>query len=242
MLNVNNLIGFNNNSNTPVYVGGVFYGSTSSNGGSPATISLSGTLVGGIDTSPRSDDVVVIAYSCSGITNRDTSIVTAGYTVLTDLYSDDTRDCNLGISWKMMGITPDTSVQIRGSAANTYGTTATIQVWRNLKYTPAVNKITTATGQNSALAAPPALTPELRNSVIIAVWACTGSDAQVVFTSPTTMENVVKDRGNGTIGGQDNSLMMASAIWYGNSYTPPAGTGVVTSTSDSWASATLSIS
>lgn len=110
------------------YVGGTSETGTS-NGYS---VSLNGTLTGGIASSPSPGDIVVV---CSGFGNTASSApavsgnVSGAYTSLfTPIHQNDTWDTEFGCFYKLMGGSVDTSLTITRTTNTAYGGGTAVQV------------------------------------------------------------------------------------------------------------------
>ena len=80
-----------------------------SNTNSPATFAVSLTLLtGGIATFPSPGDLVLIAYSEGSTTDLALSgkVTTAGFSLVSELYANDTYDMNMAVFSKVMGASP----------------------------------------------------------------------------------------------------------------------------------------
>lgn len=220
---------------TLTYVGGA-----EASGNSAAfNVSLTG-LTGGAGSAALVGDLVIVATGFVSTANGNPGVGTTGYTEAADLYSNDTRDANFSVNWKMMSGTPDTSVSCNGSGSSTNGAVCVVQVWRNVNTaTPLDVTSTTATGTNSAVPNSPSITPITAGAVIIATGLGTGASADTSVTAPTGYGNKVDisvDPGNAATVG------IVSKAWSGSGADDPAAwTGWTTTTSDGWAAVTLAL-
>ena len=82
----------------------------SNNDGANCTIDL--TTISGL----AEDDIVIVAYAAGEVSASDEtmSMVTSGYTKVADLFSNDGRDTNFGVFWKVMGASVDTTAVTTG--------------------------------------------------------------------------------------------------------------------------------
>jgi hypothetical protein len=87
-------------------------------------------LKGGVDTRPRTGDIVIVVTSFSSTSNQDPGVTTAGYTEVADLYDDDTNDTNTSVNYKVMIPGPDTTVTCKSSKSTTFGATCLAMVFR----------------------------------------------------------------------------------------------------------------
>lgn len=214
-----------------IYVGGAVAEHT---GSGDITLSLT-SLTGGIASSPAAGDVVIVAFASKAPENYNLTMATSGYTELADLYSNDTRDAALGVYAKVMGATPDTSASATNPYAFTeYGIAA--HVWRNTNVVSGiVTPIATATGVDSGVPNPPAVTPTVAGSVIIVVGAGTAIDTeQPIFSAPS---GITLFQGNPPY--NINIAIGAYVGWTSGAYDCAAFGGGSTSIADSWCAASL---
>lgn len=217
-----------------------YVGAAEASGNSAAyNVSLT-SLTGGSGGAAQAGDLVVVATGFVSTVNRNPGVGTAGYTEVTDLYANDTRDANLSVNWKIMPATPDTVVNCLGSLSTTMGAVCEVHVWRNTdKVTPLDVTSTTAVGTNSAVPNSPAITPITQGAIILSVGLGTGSAADTAVTQPTGYINkadISVDPGSASTVG------IASKAWSGaGAEDAAAWTGWTTSTSDSWAAVALAI-
>lgn len=145
------------------YVGGYtqgFLGTTSN-----VTITFGGNLTGGIASSASEGDIVIVYFGTGSSANRD--LVVAGYTEVVELFSGSIFDTNLVVAYKQMGATPDTTLVLTGGTLSTADAGAVVvQVWRNVD--PTLITDTTVTDINSVRPNPPAVTPTVEGSYIVA--------------------------------------------------------------------------
>ena len=229
------------------FVGGITYA-----GGSTASITginLSG-LVGGLNSTPQKDDLVVVTLASASTANRTLTCsgnVTGTYNgAYTELYiaSATTYDTNLETFYQFMGDTPDTSLTLTSTTASTSDAWAVvIQVWRFVdRVTPLDVSSTTATASSSGLADPPAITPVTQGTVILVVGAAAHAlGATAFFASPEDAQlTFFTTAGNST---NDITVGMGSyREWTSGAYNPTAFRLTATNpTNGSWAAATIAL-
>jgi hypothetical protein len=175
----------------PTYVGGrtaSFVGST----GTDTDISLSGTLSGGVATSPAQDDVIVLVYSTgSNSANRNIKVNTAGYLLVGEKdFSNDTYDAHLIIYVKVAGAS-ETTVQVGPTLnANDAGAVA-IHVWRNIDLDILVEKVEHVSIANTVLINPPSITPVTSGAIVIAGGG-SGHASNLVYNTPALLSNFIQ--------------------------------------------------
>lgn len=146
------------------YVGGYVEGFTGQT--TDRTIALT-SLTGGLASAPAAGDIVIVYFGTGSNTNQN--LVVSGFTEVTELFSGASEDTNLAVAYKFMGATADTSFTLTGGTGSTSDAGAVaVQVWRGVsQVTPLDVSPTTATGINSVLCDPPAITPTTNGSIIV---------------------------------------------------------------------------
>jgi hypothetical protein len=213
-----------------------FAGTTSN-----VTVSLT-SLTGGIASAPAAGDLVIIYFGTGSTADRN--LVVSGYTEIVELYSNDTFDTNLVVASKFMGGTPDTSITLTGGTLNTSDAGAVVvQVWRGVDQTTPLDVTeTTATGINSALCDPPAITPVTNGAVIVSGGA--GANNSVFFDSnagysSSDLTGFITRTANDT---NDVTIGLGYHVWTSGAFDPAQFTFAFSdSTSFSWAAVTLAL-
>ena len=126
-------------------------------------------------------DIVVVAYVIGDDDNTDftMSIATGtGWTKIVDSFSNDTKDTNLGVFWKIMGLTPDTSVTVDGQGGTDAGTACIAMAFRGVDQANPIDVETViATGVDTLLANPPSINHSgLAGTAIIAIGSSGNSE------------------------------------------------------------------
>ena len=219
------------------FVGRTTAGITGS--GLPTDVSLT-SLTGGLASAPVEGDLVIVYYGTGSNADRAIGVTTADYTEVAELYSDDTYDTNLSVSYKFMGATPDTQVQVSATGQADDSGAVAIHVWRGVDPVLPLSVVsTTATGVNSVLCNPPAITPVTTGAVIVSGGAG-GHVAGVRTYSSSNLSNFA------TIGGPEDTydvtVGVGSAVWTSGAFDPAAFTFSGTdSTQYSWAAVTMAL-
>lgn len=172
--------------------------------------SAEGSAANGADVtltlpSMQQNDLVIVAYAIgdNDNVNFNMAMVTAGYTEVADLHSHDTfpQDCDLGVFWKIMGATPDTTAVVDGLGGTDAAVAAVAYVFRGVDtITPMDVTPTTATGVNSNRPNPPSidhLNPSGILTVAVGAFSHT-SGAAVTATAPTNYTGVIDASGDDT--------------------------------------------
>lgn len=210
-------------SSSPItYVGGVSASSTSTS----YNISLSGTLSGGIATSPSVGDIIIVVSATGG-----TNIVptcsgnnTGTYNYITGTssqYQTETVSSILSARFKIQSSVDTTLTVTQDSSASSRGGATAIQVWRYVdsttpfnSFTPLVIKTINATNIQFS-----AVSGVSSGSVILACGSAAQGFSGSVFSAPTNMTGpTVSVNGNGS--GSDHGVIISSHNWPGSSFTP----------------------
>ena len=228
---------------TTQYVGGFaegFVGSTSN-----ITISLT-SLTGGIASAPAEGDLVVVYFGVGSNTVRVpsvpvsyTGISVSGYQNVAALSATDTYRANLIVSYKFMGSTPDTSfVLTDGTNSVDDAGAVAVHVFRNVDpLLPLDVAVATATGANTGVPNPPAITPTTQNAVIVSGAAAAHIGGVLTFTS-SDLTDFVTAGGNDT---RDVTIGAGYYDWDAGAFDPAQFGGGTTANTSSWAAVTLAL-
>lgn len=211
------------------------------NSSTAATYSVSLTsLTGGIASAPADGDLIVIASSTSGVGSRSPGVNTAGYTLVQELQSVDTRTSTIDVAYKVAVASSDTSVTMDGNGNAGFGNSTVVMVFRGVDTTTPMDVLrTTATGTNGSRPNNAAITPVTSGAWIVACGAATGDTTPTAFTGPTGMTGF---RTAPSTGSTSSSISgMAYTTWTTGAYDPAAWTGGESTTSDSWTAVTLAL-
>ena len=202
--------------------------------------SVGGMTVSLTSLSLQQDDVVVVGFLLASNTDRSIGVNTAGYTEEAELFANDTYDANLSVSWKRMGSTPDSSVDVSGPGSSTHPARIIARGYRGVDTTTAMDVArTTATGTNGLLVDPPSITPTTSGALIVA-WGCGAANAAALSTAYSS-----SDLTDFTSGIVSNSYDLAYGVghksWTSGAFDAAAWTGTETATTDSRASVVLAL-
>ena len=102
-------------------------------------------LTGGVNTAPRTGDIVIVGFSFGALGNESTANnrtmvinptggTATAYTTVADLYANSNSvDTNFGVFWKVMEYPADTGIICpNGSFSGSFGGTVAIQAWRGI--------------------------------------------------------------------------------------------------------------
>jgi len=217
------------------FVGGkvaVFAGTTST-----TNIVLT-DLTGGSGTAPAAGDIVIVAYAVGAQADRTIGVTTADYAEEQELYANGTTyDSNLSVSWKKMGGTPDTSVDVSGTGSSFNAGAVAIHVWRGQDTTTPFDVAeTTATGTGTGRPNPAAITPTTSGAVVIVAGAA-AANTGAAFTA-SELSNFFT---NTSPDGEDAMVGLGSYAWASGAFDPAAWTGGTTNAADSWTAVTLAL-
>ena len=219
------------------YVGGLtstFVGAASGT----QTISINGTLTGGSNTSPSTNDIVIVVYATGSTADRAIGVTTAGYTEEAELYSNGTSyDTNLSFSWKRMGTTVDTSVIVNATGNAADAGAVAIHVWRGVDTVTAMDVAdTVATGTGTSRPNPAAITPVTTGAVIIVAGG--GSAATGAVFTASYLSNFRTATSADT---NDAMVGIGSVAWTSGAYDPAVWAGGSTLAANSWAAVTAAL-
>lgn len=217
------------------YVGGYTQGFVG--GTTNRTITLT-SLTGGLASAPAAGDLVIVYFGTGATVDRN--LVVSGYTEVVELYSNDNYDTNLVVAYKFMGGTPDTNFVLTGGtlSSNDAGAVA-IQVWRGVNQTTPLDVTeTTATGTNSVLCNPPAITPVTEGAVIVSGGAGRPEVESGTYSSSDLTAFLT------AFGSDINDVVIGLGyyVWTSGSFDPAQFTySISDSTNNSWAAVTLAL-
>jgi len=223
----------------PVFVGGYSEGFAGS--ASTRSISLTG-LTGGVDTAPSHGDIVVVCYCVGGGANDgiDVTISTAGYTEVADLQQNETFTTNLGVFWKFMGSTPDTTVVVGATGNTSRAGAVSIHVWRGIDPNFPLDVVsTTAGGGNTPVANPPSITPITAEAVVLCCAGAAHGQGTATFSHGSLTEVT-------SAGGSDTddatSVIGCNEAWSSGAYDAAAYTfsGAIVDNA-SWIAVTMAL-
>lgn len=215
--------------------GGIaFVGSRqNSNTSGALTVSLTG-LTGGSSSTPSPGDIVLLAVSFGATGNGDITVSSSGWTEISDLYANDSRDINFGLFYKIMSDPVDTSVTFGGTNPRV----AIASVWSGVDQTTPldVTKVE-ATGANSGVIDPPAITPTTTGAKVIAAGGATNVSAATDTLSSDLDNFVWAAQSHGSFRAY---VGIGKADWTAGSYNPSSWGGSV-SVDDTWAATTIAL-
>jgi hypothetical protein len=219
------------------YVGGKVLGFI----GTTSVVNVSLTdLTGGSDTAPSAGDFVVVYYGTGSNTTARAITVNSSYTNLTKFGANDTYDANLVVGYKFMGSAPDTSVEVSGTLSTADAGAVVVHVFRGVDQTTPLDVTSvTATGTNSVLCNPGAITPSTAGAWIVAG----GAGAHIGGTDTYSSSDLSSFR---TVGSNDSYDVTVGAglktDWTSGPFDPAAFTWSDSSTTSySWAAYTLAL-
>ena len=198
-------------------------------------------LTGGIGSAPIEGDLVIVfvAYATNSVDLNITC--SGGFTEVADLYQADTNAANLGVFYKIMTATPDTSVDVGGVTSDaTQAVAAGSIVFRGVdQVTPLDVASVTAVGASSYRADPPSITPVTPGAVIVVAGcnAVSDTEANSIFTASQLNDFRVQFQDDT----YDATLGYGRYNWVSGAFNPSAFSTVATAATGSWCAVTMAI-
>jgi len=128
-----------------------------------------------LPTTLKENDLVIVVYGVTNPSDSAMGVNTSGYTEIVNVYADDDHDTNLAVSYKFMGSTPDTVVNVNGSSSSNRGSSGLVMCFRAVDmFTPIDVTTTTVTSANANVPNPPSITPVTDGALIMAIGAASG--------------------------------------------------------------------
>lgn len=201
-----------------------------------------------LDTSGASatllqNDIVIINYGTGSASDRAYAPPT-GYTEDQELYSNgSTFDTNQCIWWKVMGATPDTTVDLPASGATTDSLAATIFAFRGVDTsTPLDVASTTATGTGTINANGPSITPSTAGAWIVVCGAGAAGIGADLANAANLSSTTNHFRSAWRAGSNDATAATGiKTDWASGAFDPDAFGPGATNANQSWAAVTLAL-
>lgn len=173
------------------YVGGYaqYYGST----GGTTTVSLT-SLSGGIDTTVRTDDLVLVFQSRGGSSSVSAPPTPTGYTSIYRGFGGSVFETGWSLAYKKATVS-DTSIQLDTSVDSN---AVLVQVWRAQKPTAPIPTANQTLIGNSGRPNPPAVTPTAVGAVVTVFGANSFSATNVTNLTPVGLNSTLSAVGSGT--------------------------------------------
>jgi hypothetical protein len=205
--------------------------------GGDATITLPSAL---------EDDLVIVAYenTTRGGADLDLAMITSGYTEVADLFSNDSLEAQLGVFYKVMGASPDTTAQVDGLGGLDVAVAAVAMVFRGVDTTTPMDVAATpATGLNTHTPDPPSIDWSTANAWTVIVGGCGHASSTRTLTFPTGYTTNAEQKSNLDA---TNNNVSTIGIGYNNGPSDPEdpGTFTVSGLDDagfSWAAVTMAL-
>ena len=186
------------------------------------------------------NDVVYIGHGVGDALDITITIVTTGYTQLTEVYSADSASAgNLAIWRKRMGATPDSTAVCDGSGSALSGTVAVEHVWIGVDTTTSEDATTTTAIGEADVSAPnsPEIVTVTANAIVLSIAEIAQTDTTV--TAPSGYSNQVdinaSESHDQTVG--ISSILVVSP----GAENPAAWTNFATTAGRGWCAATVAI-
>jgi len=170
------------------------------NNGGNATINLSSLGL-------QENDVVFVSSAAPRVTGATPAVVTSGYSpaVTAHLGSTSNRP-SIGVWYKVMGATPDGSVEVSGDTSSTTDTTIIAIALRGVDTSNVLDQTSTTAGETSSTNPDPPAIVTQTNGAWVLVWANTIVLDSIVLP-PTNYENATLVNGNDTV---DHTHLLAT--------------------------------
>lgn len=213
---------------------------------SPATQTVTFSLTGGTASTPAAGDLVLVLYTASSTTddNLSSKMLTAGYTQVSELYSNGTAyDANMAVFRKFMGASPDASLDIVGKNFATSGGIVQIAVFSGVDTTTPLDVTpTTVTGTGTGNTNPTAITPATSGNIIVALGNAAILSSRSYTTATTAyMSGFLQSNRLGTVASSLSGIGYIPGQPNGVSYNPATWLISSDSTNYSWASVTIAL-
>lgn len=182
------------------YVGGT---TGSASNGANVTLSLQSTLTGGSRTSVQPGDLVIVSVSVASTIDASIGVISpTDFVEITELYTNNTYDSNLSVSYKVMGSTPDTSITLQNTGALADSIAVTVQVFSGVDLDIFDVTTLTSTGTGNVLAQPPSITPVSRDAWVVVIAGGANSTSAVYTTTTLSgfLSSFAADTSDVTIG------------------------------------------
>jgi hypothetical protein len=194
------------------------------------------------------NDVVVCVYAASGTSDLAMSGTWSGGggTELHEMYQNSTDDTNLGLYYKVMGGTPDTSFVGVGPTGTANATIGTAFAFRGVDATVLdvafVAGSHAASGVDTTLPNAPAITPVTAGAWILVCGAGAGA-ASAAYNLPGDLSATTNHfRSANVIETNDCTLGVGlKTDWVSGAFNPAAWTGGSTVVGDSWAAMIIAL-
>lgn len=214
-----------------------FVGSAEANAINGANVTVDLTAITGL----AEDDLVIFAYSI-GTQAGNHDMAATGYTEVADLFSDDGGDTNLGVFYKFMTATPDSSVTGTGNANAGSSAAAVAFAFRGVDLTTPMDvTATTATGINTMHPNPPSIDfADVSAWTVIAVGNAHQTGGAGTYTFPTGYTTDAREAG------ADDTVDTTCGMAYNSGPADPEDPGALTHTGTdsanySWAAVTMAL-
>jgi VCBS repeat-containing protein len=188
-------------------------------------------------------DLVVVVTGQVYTSDKAPGVLTSGYTEVAELYANDSVDANVSVNYKFMGATPDTEIQVVGNTANPYPAGTVVQVFRGVDTTTPMDVTpVTATGVNTGIPTPPAITPVTSGARVVSLFGTAVYYTDSVSNPPNPPSGFLQPSGGITGSTYKFQAGIASAPWDGiGEVAPEAWSNVCDSANDSWGAVTLAL-
>lgn len=171
-------------------------------------------------------DLVLVFQNFATTTNRTMGMVTAGYTQEANLYVAGTYATEVGLFWKVMGATPDTTAEVSYVGSSTDNQRGACVVLRGVDGTTRFDVATvtsSASGTNPNDPNPGSITPVTAGALILVFGAGT-DDPTSNFTMSVGANVTFIDNHNGGASAADGACALGLKNWTSGAFDPDAFT------------------
>lgn len=209
--------------------------------GSPSTsVNLVVDLDAMFTASPLEEgDLLIVAAGRPHTSESQVVMASSGYTQVASLRADDSVDAHLRVWTKLMGPTPDGTVEFSPVDSNSRPVMHAIRAYRGVhQSTPLDITTVTATGIDGSNAAPPSATPATADTVSVVVGHGTLPSLTTSAYASSDLDNMI---GNSTTGSSTSGVIGMGEKFHSDTgaFAPAAWTGGSSNTNHSWCAAHL---
>ena len=204
------------------------------------TVAIDSGLTGGSGAGASAGDLVLVCvgYGHQGGTPSPAVTTPSGYSTTTVQNADSSSDTRHQVSWKVMGGTPDTSVDIPASGDVRWATSYSIRVYSGIDGTTPLDVTSTyATGTGTGRANPAAITPTTAGALVVVFGSGAAATISADYTS-SDLSAFVSARAADNL---DSIVGSGHYAWTSGSFDPAQFGGGSTGAGDSWVATTLAL-
>lgn len=154
------------------------------------TATSEGTITAQIPDGTAAGDFILVVHAVYSTSDLNMSLADLSYTMIADLYANDTYDANLGVHWKISDGTETTLALPGGAGFRT--ASCSVQVWRGVDATSPLDvSPTTSTGIDTWKAVNPGITTVTPGSLVVLTAGMITGQFSNVLSPPAGYDNDV---------------------------------------------------